>query len=1395
MATCNTQSEADVTNNACDIETKFFVGDECTDGSDEPKTVDSCEEKQVIVGICAMEKKSQSRPMLEILERLRRFEYIRTVVFEEQVILTKPIEEWPVCDCLISFHSKGFPLDKAVKYAELREPMVINDLYMQYSIMDRKKVHEILQEHGIAQPRYAALDRSAGNQNIDFVETEDSIEVNGVVFQKPFVEKPINADDHNVYIYFPVSAGGGSQRLFRKIANKSSVYSSINTVRKMGSYIYEDFMPTDGTDVKVYTVGPDYAHAEARKSPALDGKVERDKDGKEIRYPVLLSAKEKLVARKVYMAFKQTVCGFDLLRANGKSYVCDVNGFSFVKTSPKYYDDCAKILGNMILRQLAPSHHIPYSITYQPEDIPIVPTTYGTMMELRCVIAVIRHGDRTPKQKMKMEVRHKKFFELFEKYNGYKSGQLKLKRPKQLQEVLDIARALLMEKHNKRSDEFEEKRSKLKQLKAVLEMYGHFSGINRKVQLKYQPHGAPRRSSDDDDDGPRDPSLVLILKWGGELTPAGKIQAEELGKAFRCMYPGGQGDYGAPGLGLLRLHSTQRHDLKIYASDEGRVQMTAAAFARGFLALEGELTPILVQMVKSANMNGLLDNDNESSKYQNIVKERLQTLLNLDRDFTEEDYEKLVPTGGGSLIRAMRTIGNPLRACNRIYYIMCKLLDRIKELKQKPRAEEVKLYHGESWELMTRRWSKLVKDFRMKNKQYDISKVPDIYDCIKYDLLHNNKILRFKESNELHVLSKAMADIVIPQEYGVTKEEKLLIGQCICMPLLRKILVDLQRNVDEDTTRLDSRYSEGVSTPHRHVRTRLYFTSESHIHSLLTIFRYGGLLDPNKDQQWARAMEYVNGVPELNYMTQIVIMMYEDPTKDPASDERFHVELHFSPGAYTVGQDMKDPAGPGFKSQMKEHEKKLKEAKEKELAEKAKIHDHTFPESLTDIQSQEVKVMDKSQEDTSTSLSSVSSIVTLSDSSSFQSKDSTSETRLSSNSLEKVASLPEFGIGTGEENVNPILPLMIPEVMTNETRSDATTPSNSTTSDTLQDQISIEDSRPTPDEVKSVTFDPLPHVSDTTSPGIKQEQPLPCTASPEEAHLEQQQASSAITEPVNITTKSRQRHKSAGSLGQNPNKFSQQYVSEESLKEAMDFFNPNKERKCYDDNERNVADLSSKSLKKDGRRHSYENDLHKREDLSQIAIKAWSDKALSSTAEQIRSSFLSMFAQSHFDKSGAHLPLLISTQVITGSASAPDLTTDDCLRGVEGWKVPSIRPLETLHNALTLKQMETFMRAITETAFRTPVSSPCQGTPICLTPRGAAPPMGMLNLSYYPGYSSGCSSSGPSSPTSMSNPDVFMRKLKQLMNPNSNSSETDSASQLPSQESRSSDSSDKMTSS
>ncbi|XP_027752981.1 inositol hexakisphosphate and diphosphoinositol-pentakisphosphate kinase 1 isoform X3 [Empidonax traillii] len=912
-----------------DDETEFLGSNMKTDETDffeDDEEEESPPERQIVVGICAMTKKSKSKPMTQILERLCKFEYITVVIMGEDVILNEPVENWPSCDCLISFHSKGFPLDKAVAYAKLCKPFLINDLDMQYYIQDRREVYRILQEEGIDLPRYAVLNRDPDRpEECNLVEGEDHVEVNGAVFPKPFVEKPVSAEDHNVYIYYPTSAGGGSQRLFRKIGSRSSVYSPESTVRKTGSYIYEEFMPTDGTDVKVYTVGPDYAHAEARKSPALDGKVERDSEGKEIRYPVMLTAMEKLVARKVCVAFKQTVCGFDLLRANGHSFVCDVNGFSFVKNSMKYYDDCAKILGNIIMRELAPQFHIPWSIPTEAEDIPIVPTTSGTMMELRCVIAVIRHGDRTPKQKMKMEVKHARFFELFEKYDGYKTGKLKLKKPEQLQEVLDIARQLVVELGNHSDCEIEERKSKLEQLKSVLEMYGHFSGINRKVQLTYLPHGHPKTASEDEEARRESsPSLLLVLKWGGELTPAGRVQAEELGRAFRCMYPGGQGDYaGFPGCGLLRLHSTYRHDLKIYASDEGRVQMTAAAFAKGLLALEGELTPILVQMVKSANMNGLLDSDSDSlSSCQHRVKARLHEIMQKDAQFCEEDYEKLAPTGSASLLNSMTFIQNPVEVCNQVFTLIENLTSQIRKRLEDPKSADLQLYHSETLELMLQRWTKLERDFRMKNGRYDISKIPDIYDCIKYDVQHNCA-LRLEGTAELFKLSKALADVIIPQEYGINKEEKLEIAIGFCLPLIKKIQLDLQRtHEDESVNKLHPLYSRGVLSPGRHVRTRLYFTSESHVHSLLSIFRYGGLLDENKDQQWKRAMDYLSAISELNYMTQIVIMLYEDNNKDPSSEERFHVELHFSPGVKGCEEDRNAPTGFGFRPASAENEDK-----------------------------------------------------------------------------------------------------------------------------------------------------------------------------------------------------------------------------------------------------------------------------------------------------------------------------------------------------------------------------------------------------------------------------------------------------------------------------------------
>ncbi|CAA0402692.1 unnamed protein product [Arabidopsis thaliana] len=962
-------------------------------------------DKKITIGVCVMEKKVKcgpevfSAPMGQIMDRIHAFGEFEIIHFGDKVILEDPVESWPICDCLIAFYSSGYPLEKVQAYSSLRKPFLVNELDPQYLLHDRRKVYEHLEMYGIPVPRYACVNRKVPDEDLDyFVEEEDFVEVKGERFWKPFVEKPVNGDDHSIMIYYPSSAGGGMKELFRKVGNRSSEFHpDVRRVRREGSYIYEEFMPTGGTDVKVYTVGPEYAHAEARKSPVVDGVVMRNPDGKEVRYPVLLTPAEKQMAREVCIAFRQAVCGFDLLRSEGSSYVCDVNGWSFVKNSYKYYDDAACVLRKMFLDAKAPhlSSTIPPILPWKINE-PVqsnegltrqgsgIIGTFGQSEELRCVIAIVRHGDRTPKQKVKLKVTEEKLLNLMLKYNGGKPrAETKLKTAVQLQDLLDATRMLIPRARSGESDsdvEDLEHADKLRQVKAVLEEGGHFSGIYRKVQLKpLKWVNVPKSDGEGEEERPVE--ALMVLKYGGVLTHAGRKQAEELGRYFRNnMYPG-------EGTGLLRLHSTYRHDLKIYSSDEGRVQMSAAAFAKGLLDLEGQLTPILVSLVSkdSSMLDGL---DNASSEME-AAKAQLNEIITAGSKMVHDHVSSELPwmtDGAGLPPHADEHLPELVKLAKKVTEQVRLLAQDEHENLAEPSAYDVvppydqakalgksnidvgRIAAGlpcgsEGFLLMFARWRKLERDlYNERRERFDITQIPDVYDSCKYDLLHNSH-LDLKGLDELFKVAQLLADGVIPNEYGINPQQKLKIGSKIARRLLGKILIDLRNTREEAmsvaelknsqdqvsvslySSRKEDRYSQpklfvksdelrrpstgenkeedddketkyrldpkyaNVMTPERHVRTRLYFTSESHIHSLMNVLRYCNLdesLQGEESLVCQSALDRLCKTKELDYMSYVVLRLFENTEISLDDPKRFRIELTFSRGADLSPLEKKD---------------------------------------------------------------------------------------------------------------------------------------------------------------------------------------------------------------------------------------------------------------------------------------------------------------------------------------------------------------------------------------------------------------------------------------------------------------------------------------------------------
>ncbi|KAK0486953.1 cortical actin cytoskeleton protein asp1 [Armillaria luteobubalina] len=916
--------------------------------SDLPATLDTHQNANpVVLGVCAMDVKARSKAMREILIRLveRARGSIEVKVFGDKVILDEDVENWPRCDILISFFSTDFPLDKAISYVKLRNPFCINDLAPQALLWDRRLVGAVLDHLKVPTPPRLEVTRDGGPKidpdlinlmkqrhgitlggyqvtpEVILREDGDAIIIDGKVLEKPFVEKPVSGEDHNVYIYFK---GGGGRRLFRKVGNKSSdLDPTLNHPRTDGSYIYEKFIDVDNSeDIKVYTVGKEYTHAETRKSPVVDGVVRRNTEGKEIRFITRLTEAEKAWATRICEGFGQRVCGFDMLRCdNGKkSQVIDVNGWSFVKGNNTYYGTA------FIFRGISVSVHrgnVSWNIRssegmkfhalrgliivtrlaevflyYKAADIlaalcmrlssspdRALPGAENMSVEtptwlLKANVTVYRHADRTPKQKLKFnfpigEPWTQPFVTLL---NGEKE-EIILREKDQLNLIATAV------EEAKRLGADGEELNKLTQLNNALFSKIDLPGTKAQLKPVYSKRqaGHVRRLT----------KLTLVFKWGGEFTHSARYQSRDLGENMK------------KDISIMNREVLQ--NVKIFTSSERRVIASAEIFAASLYDTQSPAYTMNTSSNSSSrsstdgSTNGsgsymnsphpetpltlivrkdLLDDSNAAKDLMDDVKKRLKILLATCMKKEPVEVVKEVIELLGSFRDIMHRNFETMdvdkiqeRWCAHLLLCMDFIL---------PLIGAVAMSHGYS----EKDGKSCLKIFVTLNRR---NLTP--HGClsftipIKYCALHHRTFLfaifdengrrdplqpHDRKLHELYGRAKALFDLVAPQEYGIDPDEKEEIGVLTSLPLLHNVVQDLEA----------ARNNGGSSLT-------LYFTKESHIHTLVNLVLLSGLPIANRR------------IPELDYASHITFELYERNHGRGKSDKEYSIKISLSEGAHS----------------------------------------------------------------------------------------------------------------------------------------------------------------------------------------------------------------------------------------------------------------------------------------------------------------------------------------------------------------------------------------------------------------------------------------------------------------------------------------------------------------
>ncbi|CAK9782518.1 actin cytoskeleton organization and biogenesis-related protein [Cutaneotrichosporon oleaginosum] len=963
-------------------------------------------EPPVVLGVCAMDVKARSKAMREILTRLNQIQAggVEVKIFGDVVILDEDIEHWPQCDVLISFFSTDFPLPKALAYTQIATrtpPISINSLAMQSLLWDRRLVLAILDHVGVPTPNRAEVNRDGGPRVPRFLRQRarrdlglvlpghkardedswepvvvpdrwknkrtkdtvprarevilradgDAIIVDGQVIEKPFVEKPVNGEDHNVYIYYK---GGGGRRLFRKVGNKSSEYDpELYHPRTVGSYIYEEFINVDNAeDVKVYTVGPHFSHAETRKSPVVDGLVQRNADGKETRFITKLSEREEEYARDIVEAFGQRVCGFDLLRCGPRSMVIDVNGWSFVKGNQAYYDKAAEILSDVCDK--ARDRKLAELAAAKPDAALMPPPAEASTSTLRATVTVLRHADRTPKMKIKFTFpAHEKWAQPFLALLRGHREEIILRDPRQLNYILLAAdEAALV------PGIAPEIITKLEALKEALNKKMFMPGT--KAQLK--PSFAKKKGADgeakkekkdkgggSDDEGELDETerKKRVDDWlkRGSLgnVPAGQSALSTLRSStppavapgapipatpdMLAVLSGNTKHYGIPeGLEKMQLvvkwggestHAAryQARDLgdqfkkdimimnkdvlnnvKIYTSSERRVINTAQIFAHALLGVEGGSAGSSV-----TSRTGAVVPEPSGPVISHLVQRRdLLDDNNAGKEMMNDAKKKLKmllrsgETEKRSDLAWPKGMKEPVEVVKEVVTQLTELRAIMRANYENGNVEKIpqqRWCSGDSPWLFRERWEKIFDDWvGVKQEKFDPSRVSELYDSIKYDSLHNrNFLFAVFDPKGKGLASRAGAEHQDRRLHELYARAKVLFD--LVAPQEYGFDAEAKEEIGVLTSLPLLRKVWGDLEEAKTTGKSLacfYFTKESHITTFVHLLLASG-------------MPFTNvRIPELDYCSHVTIELWEKSTpRNGQAVKDFSIRLSISEGAHS----------------------------------------------------------------------------------------------------------------------------------------------------------------------------------------------------------------------------------------------------------------------------------------------------------------------------------------------------------------------------------------------------------------------------------------------------------------------------------------------------------------